>query len=529
MISMEQQDSDFLRHEPCSNCGSSDANSIYTDGHSYCFSCQTWKPGDGEASAPRERGSFFYDGDFAGLPKRKISETTCRKFNVRVVPGGIRFPYTDSTGRVVGYKERDKEKNFNWTGKNEDKQLFGQQLFGAGKRLVITEGEIDALSVWEVFPSWPVVSVPNGAAGAKKALQQQLTWCLGFDDVVLFFDGDEPGLEAAAECAKLFPPDKVRVANIGSFKDASEALQEGDRDAVRQAIWNAKSYIPRSIIDGKDLLEVLRRPLDRRDAAWPWEALNTVTDGLRLGELVTITAGSGVGKSTLTGEAAQHLVKQGFPVGYIALEEGVQRTGLRLMTVEANKPLHLDNTLEPEAFEKAFNASVGSGKIFLRDGFGSVDPDEILNDIRFLALSKGVKFVVLYHLSILLSGNDSDDERKLIDRTMTKLRSFVDETRIGLILVSHLSRMSGDKGHEDGAQVSLRHLRGSHSIVQLSDIVIALERNLSGGEDHSQLRVLKNRFNGCTGPAGNLCYDRETGRMKEDLLPPEDTCDFSDF
>ena len=115
---MEQQDSDFLRHEPCSNCGSSDANSIYTDGHSYCFYCQTWKPGDGEASAPRERGSFFYDGDFAGLHKRKISEATCRKFNVRIVPGGIRFPYTDSTCRVVGYKERDKEKNFNWTGKN---------------------------------------------------------------------------------------------------------------------------------------------------------------------------------------------------------------------------------------------------------------------------------------------------------------------------------------------------------------------------------------------------------------------------
>ena len=112
---------------------------------------------------------------------------------------------------------------------------------------------------------------------------------------------------------------------------------------------------------------------------------------------------------------------------------------------------------------------------------------------------------------------------------MTKLRSFVEETRIGLILISHLSRMSGDKGHEDGAQVSLRHLRGSHSIVQLSDIVIALERNLSGGEDHSQLRVLKNRFNGCTGPAGNLCYDRTSGRMKEDQSPPEDIVGFSDF
>jgi twinkle protein len=502
--------------------------SRYSDGHGFCFSCNAYEPGDGETLAPtKERGEFRYEGEFAALHKRRISEATCRKFNVRVVPGGVRFPYTNSAGVVVGYKERDADKNFRWTGKNEDKLLFGQNLFGSGKRLVITEGEMDAMSVWEAFPSWPVVSIPSGAKGAKKAIQQQLTWALGFDDVVLFFDGDEPGLEAAQECAKLFPPEKVRIATMGTFKDASEALQSGDRDIIRQAIWNAKSYTPRSIIDGRDLLEVLSRPLDRRDAEWPWAALNDITDGLRLGELVTVTAGSGVGKSTMTGEAAQALVKQGFPVGYIALEESVQRTGLRLMTVEANKPLHLNNAMDPVEFKRAFDASVGSGRVFLRDGFGSVDPDEILNDIRFLTLSKGVKFCILDHLSILLSGNATDDERKLIDVTMTKLRSFVEETRIGLILISHLSRVSGDKGHEDGAQVSLRHLRGSHSIVQLSDIVIALERNLSAGDDHSHLRVLKNRFNGKTGPAGNLVYDRNTGRMTEETLTPG--VSFDDF
>ena len=116
-----------------------------------------------------------------------------------------------------------------------------------------------------------------------------------------------------------------------------------------------------------------------------------------------------------------------------------------------------------------------------------------------------------------MSGNESHDERKLIDVTMTKLRSFVEETGVGMILISHLKRPQGDKGHEDGQQVSLGQLRGSHSIVQLSDMVVAIERNLSSGHSHATVRVLKNRFNGQNGKASTLIYNQETGRMIEDL------------
>jgi twinkle protein len=233
--------------------------------------------------------------------------------------------------------------------------------------------------------------------------------------------------------------------------------------------------------------------------------------------LVTITAGSGVGKSTFCGEVAQSLVDQGEKVGYIALEESLQRTALRLMSVKANKPLHLNNEMPEEVLRAAFDASLGTGSVFLRDGFGSVDPDNILSDCRFMALAKEVGWIILDHLSILMSGNESHDERKLIDITMTKLRSFVEETGIGMILISHLKRPQGDKGHEDGQQVSLGQLRGSHSIVQLSDMVIALERNLSAGDNLANIRVLKNRFNGKTGQAGTITFNEATGRMVEDL------------
>ena len=408
--------------------------------------------------------------------------------------------------------------------------MFGQNLFGGGKTLVITEGELDCLSVWQARPNWPVMSVANGSKGAYKNLSAQLPALLKFEEIILLFDGDEAGIEAAEECAGLFPHDRIFIASLGQYKDASEALMANDAEAIRQAIWNKRSYSPKAIIDGRSLFDVVSRPLHGKDADWPYEALNEKTGGLRLSELVTITSGSGSGKSTLTGEVCQALVDQDFTVAYIALEESIQRQALRLMSVKANKPLHLNNEIPEDELREAFDGSVGSGRVYLRSGFGSVDPDHLLADVRYIVKNYGAQWVIIDHLSILLSDNDSDNERVLIDKTMTRLRSFVEETGIGMLLISHLRRTHTDKGHEDGAQISLGHLRGSHSIVQLSDQVVAIQRNISSGDNLSELVVLKNRFNGMTGPAGLLNYNQDTGRLKEiaSTTRPEST-NYDDF
>ena len=470
-----------------------------------------------------------YQGDFAGIRTRKLSEETCKKFNVRVDSGPVvRFPYY-SGGKIVAYKERDQSKKFIWKGKNVDQQLFGQQLFGSGKTIIITEGEFDALSVYQARGTWPTVSIPNGAQSAKKSLQYQLKYLLGFDEIVLMFDQDEAGISAVEECVSLFPSNQVFIASLAGYKDASEALMAGDGEAIRQAYYNKRSYVPQAIIDGRDLYELVSSPIHGRDADYPYDSLNTITGGLRLGELVTFTAGSGTGKSTVCGEIAVSLINQDQTVGYIALEESVQRTGLRLMTVAANLPLHLDNQIDEQHFRNAFNSTLGSGRVYMRDGFGSVDPDALINDIRFLVKTYGVKWVILDHLSILLSGNDSHDERKMIDIVMTKLKSFTQECNIGMILVSHLKRIQGDKGHEDGARVSMSQLRGSGSIAQLSNLVIALERDISKGDNRSKLVVLKNRFNGQSGPGGDLVYDKETGRLTTALFDPIDSTTTTDY
>jgi twinkle protein len=143
-----------------------------------------------------------------------------------------------------------------------------------------------------------------------------------------------------------------------------------------------------------------------------------------------------------------------------------------------------------------------------------------------MAKSLDCKWIFLDHLSILVSGQDDGDERKSIDVLMTKLRSLVEETGVGLLLVSHLRRPSGDLGHENGKEVTLSHLRGSASIAHLSDSVIALERNQQSDDEviacTTTIRILKNRYTGETGICSYLHYDKKSGRMSQIDNPFED-------
>ena len=534
MLTTDEESFVVQRHIACPSCSSSDAYCIYSDDHGHCFSCgYTYFPKkSGQEKTHYRARTIDYSGDFAGIKSRGLYEDTLRKFNVRVDQGPvIKFPYYDQAGRIVGYKERTLNKEFRWHGKNSENRLFGQQLFGKNKSIVVTEGELDCLSVYQCRPKWPCVSISNGAKGAKKAISAQLPYLMGFDEVIFMFDNDPAGVAAAEECVQLFPFGKAFLASLSEYKDASDALQAGDSEAVRQAIWNKRTYTPASIVDGRTLFELVSTPLHTSNVDYPFPSLNSVTSGLRAGELVVLTAGSGSGKSTLAAEICSHLVDSDVgSVGYIALEESVKRTALRLMSIKANKPLHLNNEIPEHEFRAAFDGSLGCGRVFLRDGFGSVDLDCILNDIRFLVAHHDVKWIILDHLSILISGLEMDNERQTIDKCMTMLRSFCEESGVGMILISHLRRSQGDKGPEDGAKISLQMLRGSHSIVQLCDVCICLQRNISGGDNSAELVVLKNRFSGSCGPAGTLTYSQGTGRLTESLTPTIASSDvYSDF
>ena len=510
-------DSEFVRHTACENCGSSDAKSEYSDGHTYCFVCHTLTPGDGENKTTNHMSKDVQlKGSAIRLQKRGISEKTSQKYKIYRDGELLRFHYFSSDGILQGAKIKTKQKDFYYEGNKTD-TLFGQHLFPTtGRRIVITEGELDAASCYEVLSGWPMVSLPHGAASAKKDIQKQIPLFQGYEEIIIFFDGDDAGRKAAEDAAGILPPGKTKIARMDAYKDPSEALQANDAEAIRRAIWDAKPYQPDGIVDAKSLLKEVTTPQKPFDHEYPYEGLNKKLHGIRFGTLITFTSGTGQGKTSVTREIATHLLNKGERVGILDLEASNRQTALGLMSSAVGEPLHIGEHSEEE-LKKHFSNTIANWNLYLYDGFGSFDPDVVYNRIEFLACGLECRVIFLDHLSILLSGLEGD-ERRMIDITMSRLRSLVERTGITLFLISHLRRTSNDrKSHEEGGRVSLSQLRGSHSISQISDAVIGLERDQQPAEGRSDttIRVLKNRYSGETGVACTLSYDLSNGRFSE--------------
>lgn len=466
------------------------------------------------------------------LTQRLLNKDTCEKYKYFVgeykgKPCQVAC-YYDSTGAICGQKVRFPDKSFIILGKVTS-CLYGSQLWSKGKKIIITEGEIDCLTVSQLQGNqWPTVSIPNGAQAAKKAIEANLEYLSNFEEVILMFDMDDAGRKASKECAQILPLGKAFIASL-PCKDPNECLKNGKGKEVLSAIWNAKPYRPDGIVAGIDLYDSCVNNVDDLSdtVPYPWEALNKYTRGIRHGELYVITSGSGMGKSTLVRELEYYCgVVRGELCGVVALEESTRKTGLELMSIHLSKRILLDpEGVTQEQRKEAFESTLGTGNFFLYDHFGSLDSSNLINKLRYMIVALGCKRIFLDHISIVVSGMDTDKdggERKAIDKLMTNLRSLVEETGATMFVVSHLKRPE-KKGHEEGAQVSLSQLRGSGAIAQLADMVIGLERNQQGESPNIlTIRVLKNRFSGETGVSGYLEYDTESGRLKQYEGEPED-------
>ena len=522
--------SNFLKHIPCENCGSTDGNSLYDDGHTHCFVC-----GKTEFEGEHDRRTLMRDavaptkkvdiqGKIKSIPDRGITQQTCEKFGVTQDANHQYYPYADATGTIVAVKSRTvADKSFSIAGTFGSAILFGQHLFhGSGKYVTIYEGELDALAGYQLTGSqWPSVSIRNGAQAALKDCKAQYEWLNSFENIVICFDADEPGQKAAKEVAELFGQKAKIVKHKSGYKDACEYLQAGATKEFVNEWWKAETYIPDGIVNAADLWDEVLKPEQPAEAQYPWKGLNKLLYGLRRAELITVTAGSGLGKSQFLREILYHLLKTTqWNIGGLFLEESTRKTARSIMSLHANKLLHLPDTpVTEQELKEAFDATLGTNRVYLFDHFGSSDVDNIANRIRYMAKACDCRVIFLDHISIVVSGLDNGDERKAIDNMMTKLRTLVQELEVTLICVSHLRRPQGNAGHEDGQAVSLSQLRGSGAIAQLSDAVITLERNSMADDERerhkTRVAVAKNRYNGYTGPACELQYVKETGRMIE--------------
>ncbi len=521
-------DSSLLGHGPCPECGSSDGKADYDDGHSWCFVCHHYTPSEEGGVSPsrsdRKRMDLL-DVQPKAFNKRRISARTCEKlsygeasYNGRSVQVAN---YYNANGSLCAQKVRLPGKEFAWVGDPKQATLFGQRgLRGGGRYLTITEGEMDALSMSEVQDNkWPVVSIRNGAKTAKKDIQAQLEWLESFDCVVFMFDGDEPGQAAARECAELLTPGKAKIAVWPEgYKDASDMLQAGKREELIRVFWDAKPFRPDGFVFGDAITEQVVKRIPEGlyfDHGGVQEKLR----GFRPGEIILLTGGPGGGKSSVARKWALWFAEEhGLKVGYVGLEESVQRAALGLLTHAVGKPLHLiqedSETLRAAAkrhLEPSFN---------FYDHWGSQDPETLLSRLRWMVKGWGAQLLVFDHITIAISGNATDNERKDIDILITKLRALAEETGCRIIVISHLSQASKQgKGWDEGKEIRMADLRGSSQLSGIPDIIIGLERDQQAEDPDERndlkVRIIKSRATGDTGLAGRYTFDSATHTMVE--------------
>ncbi|TWH35571.1 MULTISPECIES: DnaB-like helicase C-terminal domain-containing protein [unclassified Aminobacter] len=544
-------------HQPCDDCGSSDALAIYSD-HTHCFSCgktRRLNEEDRSRHVDDEGGSRpaseLLRGSYGALAKRRITEETCRFWSyIKADFHGQHVQvaqYLDNNRRVVAQKVRLPTKEFTWVGKRKQfKGLYGQWLWrDGGKQVVITEGELDALSVSQAQQNkYAVVSLVDGAGSAEKGIKEALPWLEKFERIILWFDNDEEGRKAVDKVKKLLPPGKAYITWAPEgYKDASDLMQAGKSSLIVDCVFSAKQWVPEALVSGQKIIERLKaRPVV---PAYPYPeilgVLNHMTGGgIRLGELDTWTSGSGMGKTTIIKMLQWHYFHTtDFCQALIHLEEPLEDTGDDLIAYEVGQRFQIDNpefknTREYEEAALRLFTSVdanGNPRFQLYDAFGSVEDESLYSTIRYLATAYGVKIFWLDHLSILVSDMDQDgDERRRIDALMSNLKKLTVELNIYIGLISHLKKPVGasqGRTFETGLVPTLDDLRGSGGIKQLSNGVFALSRNQQAenplARNTSTITVLKCRKTGRTGTADYVLFDEKTGRfvkgMKPDLYP----------
>lgn len=525
---MHHEDSTLLSKGPCpsSKCGSSDGFATYSDGHGYCFVCHHYEHGDRVTDQPvySLKPELIDVGVATPITSRGLTAETCKHwgYGISMFNGQpVQVANYRVNGVVVAQKVRFANKDFKFLGDTKASGLYGQHLWReGGKRVVITEGEIDALSVSQTFGNtWPVVSVPNGAAGAAKSLSKELQWLLTFDEVVLFFDNDDPGKKAEQECALLFPPGKCKLAKLHpQFKDAGKALEAGDTKAIMEAVYGAKSFRPDGILT---IADIRAQALADPESGYPWflEQLNTTTYGRRPCETYAFGAGTGVGKSDLFAQQIQYdLTVLNEPVAVFMLEQGPAETLKRVSGKMVGKTFHVpDGSWEKHELSDAIDRLEASGKFYLYDSFGATEWDVIKATIRFLAHSEGVKLFYIDHLTALAAAED--DERTGLERIMAEMASLAKELKIIIHFISHLTTPDGTP-HEEGGRVTIRQFKGSRAIGYWSHFMFGLERNQQ--DDNIELRkvttfrVLKDRYTGrATGEVIYLGYESDRGMLVE--------------
>ena len=520
----------FLYHAPCDSCGSSDARAVYSNGTSYCFACNEWNKDSSETSQKRlytttklQKPMELLDFDYRALKARSVPESICQqyKYGIGVDKNGNKCQianYYNKDKQLVAQKLRYPDKTFKFIGNPKEALMYGQQLWGSGgKKLTITEGEIDALAVATAFNGkYPVVSIKNGVQSAKKELAQNLDWISSFDSVYLWFDNDEHGRKAIDEVCSLLPADKVMIVRHPEYKDASEVLVKTGGNGVVNTFYNADKYKPDDIATPDDLLDDIAEPIEE-GFPWYYRKLTELTYGRRFGEVVVAGAGVSVGKTDFVMTQIAHDISQGFKVGTFMLEQSMKETLLRIAGKQDGVFYHLPNTdIDKNKLKEPVHSF--QSKLYLYDNFGSTEWEAVREKIRYMHHNYGVRIFYIDNLTALNS--HAQDERRNLDALMAEVAGLAKELDVWILLISHLNPPKSGASHEAGGRVEQNQFTGSRAIMRWAFFMFGIERNTLHPDPTERnkglIRCIKDRFSGrATGHTIGFVYDTDTGLCLE--------------
>lgn len=545
---------------PHEKCGSHDALQVFENEDKtvsgYCFKCHTYiaNPfGDSKlaedvirdnpkplAKTPEQIREEMEEIEGLGscdLVERRLRKSSLDYFGVKVgydeadgkTPRLVFFPMTKD-GSVVRYKVRTLGQKRMWSiGVDNDVDMFGwDQALGSGaKKIIITEGEYDAIALHKILETYTpdnykdyipaVVSLPNGSSSAAKAISKAYPKLKKvFSDVILCFDEDEAGQAAAQEALKILPDAKTVTLPC---KDPNEALMKG----MGKAVWRAVTFAadkPKNtrLIKGSELREAaMKRP--EMGLSWPYEGLTKLTRGIRRGETNYFGAGVKMGKSELVNDIAKHLmVVHDLPVLLCKPEEDKAETYRRLVGKVAGRIFHdPDVDFDEEAFV-AGDKLVGD-KAIIVDNYQFVNWDNLKDDIRYAVNNEGVHDIIIDPVTCFTSGMSASDTNEFLVAWSAELASMAKDLNFTSYIFCHLKAPETGPSHERGGQVLSTQFTGSRAMMRSCHLMIGLEGNKDPDlavEERNirKLKVLEDRNFGATGVV-KLYWDYHNGLFNE--------------
>lgn len=440
------------------------------------------------------------------LESRGISRAVTERYKITTQKNNedvLVFPFYDENHVMVFVKYRNTKYNGTgnkeWCEKDTKPILFGMAQCEGFDGLVITEGQIDSLSVAECGIK-NAVSVPTGALGFTW-IANVWEWICKFKEIIVFGDFENGKMSLLDEIQKRIPV-KVRAVRQSDYlgeKDANAILTKFGRQAILTAIQNAEVPPIRAVKQLADVEAVDIYKLPKIKTNIP--EIDKIIGGLYFGNVTLLTGKRGEGKSTFMSQLIVEAIEQGYPSFVYSGELtdyhfkrwiDLQAAGPDNVTEETDEYGEKIYTLNDKVIEKINDWYRDMAFIYDNNSADEEELETLSETIEKAVRQYGIKLVCVDNLMTALDVGMNDDIYRAQSKFVKGLKQIAVKYDIAVVLVAHPRK--GQKGKDEFQNDDIA---GSGDISNRVDTVLCYARNYDQEAEYDgMLSVTKNRLTG---------------------------------